>query len=598
MLALWTTLRNLALTFPAISYAIIHCDIPPVALPYLKISQDLQQPSASASPQPPTDQDGTYLGVQLQVGTPPQNITFDFSTKHSDTTAASTRACTPQTDRSICAAGKFSLFAEKNSSTFREQGVFSSDVVGLAGLDITMDNYTFVLRTNAVTASNVLGLGSNSTILRKLKALKRIPSLSFGLGFETDEPIDGGTLVLGGYDPSRVGSRFFDTNISPTVPGLNIEVADLVVNLPNNTSLSLIDHPQKRFEASLDNTSDQLIFPAEIASAYTQITTSIEVNAAEFPSLVSDGVPKVIRHENEFKGTLTVKLTNGFEATIPSRVLTRLLADTGSKIRYISNVVSTLPPSRTGSLGAVFLSQTYLTVNYEEMKFSLATRAKNPVSKLNLTAIGCDSIYPSRGSLKSPDPLVLNTVPTVHAGHQEPSPPSRKNVVLAAALGGIFGMLAAVSLVIFVLNKRKAKKKPKEDFDLKCHSNASRCLGSETELKCHSKQDMNYHQVYVVSGGTNSQMTVTRQAITSPSPPLPQLHSPVRTATTLTTSTSAPTIATIATIAITATMSSPASPPVTWRTSTSSPSLPRGSYFTEELDLCQTRGVRSRVSYA
>lgn len=97
------------------------------------------------------------------------------------------------------------------------------------------------------------GLGTNSTMLRVLRASKQIASRSWGFfwgfGFGMPSQLDG-NFVFGGYDRAKVTGKRYTAKFTPNEPECEtqmvVDVSDLTLNFPNGTDVSIFPKTSPR----------------------------------------------------------------------------------------------------------------------------------------------------------------------------------------------------------------------------------------------------------------------------------------------------------------------------------------------------------------
>ncbi|KAF8539977.1 hypothetical protein BDD12DRAFT_881264 [Trichophaea hybrida] len=323
--------------------------------------------------------------------------------------------------------------------------------VSLPDLNIELEKYEFSawvgnhLPTNAIG----IGLGLNSTFIQDLYQAKRIPTRSYGLSYnktwgDSTSLLQVDSLVLGGYDKSRIDGDSYELEI--TSDGLlDVEVDSIVINLQDGTKEPLFNG--STFNATLDNNIDQIILPFPILNAYGSAVGANIISA--YGVLDSKQYDTLLIHNKLFTGNMTIKLSNGFEATIPPELLSRAVND-----RTISSIVGSRIDPAKGVLGSVFLSQLYLSVDYESMKFSTSKRATGDEKTSELEKISCSSSSSTSGSDdgKGNSATTSTTTTTSSKG-------TSMNKILGSVLGSLLSVIVVLTLVLFLLKRYKQKKK-------------------------------------------------------------------------------------------------------------------------------------------
>lgn len=227
-------------------------------------------------------------GAALSVGSPPQNLAFDFiefvfhiyecprefrfgvlSSKFrgdAQTSLVVDHGPLDQNTPPLRCTAQCGGFFEKNiSSSWSQAESFESlhikaekpdnghegDLFGTDNMSIistlSLPDYPLGLYSGCYGTMNRLGLGPNSTLLNAMSTAGYIASNTWSFfqgwtGADAEHQIDG-SLVLGGYDANKIG----DNNI--TVPftddlrcpgGLMVTIADIKMNLKNGSSLTIM----------------------------------------------------------------------------------------------------------------------------------------------------------------------------------------------------------------------------------------------------------------------------------------------------------------------------------------------------------------------
>jgi hypothetical protein len=99
---------------------------------------------------------------------------------------------------------------------------------------------------------NNIGFGVNSTFLNALQAAGKIASRSYSwwwgrTGATEDAQMDG-AIVFGGYDRAKVTGKPYTQNLIPPEvncqSGMRMTISDLILNFPNGTLASILQHKQ------------------------------------------------------------------------------------------------------------------------------------------------------------------------------------------------------------------------------------------------------------------------------------------------------------------------------------------------------------------
>lgn len=173
--------------------------------------------------------------------------------------------CDPDITQIQCTGQHGGLFNESKSSSWSQadsqdaagasrehpyvdatNAIWSDDILQLSP-GISVKPFPFAISRTKAWNMNSLGLGRNSTLLNALYSAGAIASRSWSLfwglhGADAWSQMDG-TLVLGGYDSSKVtGDNFTDhlTIDKGCITSFLVTVTDIVMNLPDGSHVSII----------------------------------------------------------------------------------------------------------------------------------------------------------------------------------------------------------------------------------------------------------------------------------------------------------------------------------------------------------------------
>lgn len=325
-------------------------------------------------------------------------------------------------------------------------------VANLPGLNIEVKDYGVVVLRQKSNEYNLtgVGLGLGSTFIEALYDGKHIPSQSFSLGYNKGNWSKGiDSLVLGGYDSSKVDGQRYEFQIASD-GAFNIEVTNLTLKWPDKAPIELLEN-NSSFVATLDTRIERLVVPSTVAANFKAAVSGYTYSdVAQLPN------PWLPAEYGQLLGTLkqpdcdlTITLSNGFSVTIPSDQLTTSYTTTVEAKVDISSIVEAPANTVTGIFGSIFLSQAYLAVDHESMKFTLSKRA-NSTATAQLESIGCTSS-------STPNP------PTIVSGNSEdegarPGSSRTNKKVLGPILGSLLAAIAILALSLFLLKRYKRKK--------------------------------------------------------------------------------------------------------------------------------------------
>ena len=118
-----------------------------------------------------------------------------------------------------------------------------------------------------------MGLGTNSTLLTKLKSVNIIASLTWGLfwgliGVSQNDEMDG-TLTLGGYDAAKISgpnsTYKFNTG---TLCQMLVSVTDINMTFPDGTDLGLLTNDESPLSMCVDPTYAIITIPLSVWTAF------------------------------------------------------------------------------------------------------------------------------------------------------------------------------------------------------------------------------------------------------------------------------------------------------------------------------------------
>lgn len=174
-----------------------------------------------------TNSTDDYL-IPLAIGTPPQTIYLNPSTNTDDSFAISPKACTPTGNATAlpgCVKYSGGVFLSKDSSSYTDTGdVFTwkddqyvlfadgnqgKDTVALLddGDDISMKEFPFGLIDTCNITSGFIGLGPDSTLLKRLVKDGQIGTRSYGIHVGIDIENHAYPIIDPTFDESGGGSH-------------------------------------------------------------------------------------------------------------------------------------------------------------------------------------------------------------------------------------------------------------------------------------------------------------------------------------------------------------------------------------------------------
>ncbi|KAI9867414.1 MAG: hypothetical protein M1813_008972 [Trichoglossum hirsutum] len=220
-------------------------------------------------------------------------------------------------------------------------------------------------------------LGRNSSVLKRFLDAAAVPSTVLGIFFGSrsqDQSVDG-SLVIGGYDRSRVKGSFTNFTIAQYLPNascpLQVQVKDVQLSGSNGShSLFADSGGTVTMTACIDALQNQFTFTRSMYDRFASLTNH--------PSSPDFG-PQIYPVESEpLIDTVIITLSNGYRSVIPHYEFVSRERGTDAEGKYAVVNTSRLMIAAGGddtmlpTLGGVFLSQNYLLVDYERNMFGLA----------------------------------------------------------------------------------------------------------------------------------------------------------------------------------------------------------------------------------
>ncbi|KAK3689333.1 hypothetical protein B0T22DRAFT_375669 [Podospora appendiculata] len=298
-----------------------------------------------------------------------------------------------------------------------------------------------------------LGLASSSTLLQTLKGTGQIGALSWGLnsGSQSVEFPRDGSLVLGGYDSASLAGSFYEYDIALNklnnrICPLQILITGLTLNINGEVVETIVDNSDK-LAACIEPYDNLFRLPKSdlerFKDFYTKYTnsTAATLNPSDYKGTLLNLEPGIVypKSSGAFNASLRFTINNELTVDIPHYEFERPLRgldENGTVVlveRYTELQIYGSPaPEDAPVLGKAFLSQLYLLVDYDKMKFSLAPQNLEAGTPLPKSSGDC----PSSGTdTNASSDLNLRT----------------GLIVVGAVLGALLLLLA----VLFVVHKAR-----------------------------------------------------------------------------------------------------------------------------------------------
>ncbi|KAH7413689.1 aspartic peptidase domain-containing protein [Phaeosphaeria sp. MPI-PUGE-AT-0046c] len=403
----------------------------------------------------PVFQYGSFIGL----GTPAQNQSLWPSLAQNHTSFASHSYCSDNSTLRDCDRSTGGFFNNEDSTTSTQDRAGNASFSGFFGQESVrlythyfetegasqnlIENSTVQVATQGSIRPSRVGMGSSSTLLRDLAARDMIAgktySLYIGQGFDRAGGMVNGSNVFGGYDSGRFTGtpNKYPMNIANVNP-MSLRIKDIVItDTKDNSNVSLFDNkvftemkaPAATFEAQITTEQFPLSLPYQITKNF------IARLSAEKDNYWGDNSLKL---KNDFSGTLTIVLEDGFTVTFPPEVLMN-----ASRITPIQD--RTEDDKTPFRLGSAFLGQVYLMADYETNNFFLA----DAVQKNNM-------VMPMAWCPKT-DPVAYER-PNQSAWQRQ----GLIGAVIGGVIGGIGTLAALYCLWVAILRKKDERKLKRE----------------------------------------------------------------------------------------------------------------------------------------
>jgi hypothetical protein len=307
-----------------------------------------------------------------------------------------------------------------------------------------LENSTVEVATRGSIIPSRVGMGSSSTVLRDLAARDMIAgktySLYIGHGHDRAGGVVNGSNVFGGYDSGRfVGTpNKYPMNIANSNP-MSVRIKDIVItDSKDNSNVSLFDNtvftemkaPAPVFEAQITTEQFPLSLPYQLTRNFIA-----RVGGADKDNFWGDDSLKL---KNDFNGTLSIVLEDGFTVTFPPEVLMNASRITPIQERIEDSKAPFL-------LGSAFLAQVYLMADYETNNFFLAEAVQK--DNVVMPVSFCPKTTPA--AYKRPDQSQW-----------------QRQGLIGAVIGGLIGGLGTIAalycLWVALLRRKDARKLRKE----------------------------------------------------------------------------------------------------------------------------------------
>ncbi|KAF1809625.1 acid protease [Eremomyces bilateralis CBS 781.70] len=408
---------------------------------------------------------GSFIGF----GTPSQNQSLFPSLRQNETSVASgdfcgrsqLRNCEGETHGTFDASFSRSWIEDKtyrslDSSQLSNASTFGTDSGHLythffetnPATVNTVDNFSLEVVSSSSSNPGVIGFGAASTLLQKIYAAGLIAgrtySLYIGAGMDRAGGVVNGSNTFGGFDSGRFTGPVFTNQIdTSSADPLAVTVTDIILDDPTGLTrnVSLMDSVRfpnissvaQGFTARITTDQYPMTFPPQITENFMSLLTAVETDPNEVPD-------HSLRITKSFAGTMTIVLSDGFRVTLPPEMVSN---STGLSPVASGNFNWNGSPMEENIfyLGASWLSQVYLMIDYEAYNFHLAQAVVE--NKYVMPTTWCPKSIPVAKSAESESDFGANGL---------------VGAVLGGVIGGIAFIACCVIGILYLLRYRTVKK--------------------------------------------------------------------------------------------------------------------------------------------
>ena len=368
--------------------------------------------------------DGTWSSFNIQIGTPPQDVSTFLSWSCYQTWAVISQGCGHAGNYSACATTRGGIFNEGASSTFEKKGtydlyvgrplglygnaVYGFDKVGLPEVDgneLTLndtlvggfaleDFYLGIFGINPKPTNFSSFSNGSPSYMTLLKEKNYIPSVSFGYSagaiYRSDSAF--ASLTLGGYDESKLIKNDLTWTLAPdnsrdvvvAINSINTQATD-----PSNpVATELLPSP---IYAYMDALVAEIWLPLESCQVFESVFGLQYDNTSEL-YLVNSTHHQTLLDRNA-SITFQLGITTTSEKTI-SIELPYAAFDLTARVpyQYIQNDSYYFPLRRAANetqywIGRTFFQEAYIAIDYERAQFNVSQRDWDASAPTQLVAI-------------------------------------------------------------------------------------------------------------------------------------------------------------------------------------------------------------------
>ncbi|EWC48899.1 hypothetical protein DRE_00204 [Drechslerella stenobrocha 248] len=372
-----------------------------------------------------------------------------------------------------------SIGGGREEETTREQRHYAEETIKIG--DSVINDF-LLLSSDKMKPddTNYLGLGKNSTILNALYDMGRIPSKVWGYwgGWTgvTKQTIQEGSLVLGGYDESKVSGGFVSYKVTNDQNGCNLRILikDIRLRAINGVETSIFDRGMN-IDACISPTFNSLSLPRNMVLRIAQAGDFSVRDEDRSLGLYGWGFKVPVADNNGF--SLTIELED-VKINIPNHQLFHPLRYTtqndveiinGSTTQVFQvNSLQDINRNDLSQLGWPFLSSAYIVVDPEEETFSVAQAVQSIVTSSRIVSVvapacttGFSSFEKADGGGPQTQPPEASSTPTTTTNADASLPDSTSGPLSASLIGCIVGVAAllvlSAALWFFVRRRFPAK---------------------------------------------------------------------------------------------------------------------------------------------
>ncbi|KIW20682.1 hypothetical protein PV08_01259 [Exophiala spinifera] len=419
-----------------------------------------------------TDQKAINRGVQVSMGTPPQIVSLRPSTADDNLYVVNRENCAPEYN-DTCAGQYGGVFDYSKSSTFTQVAaaqwngtdaenpnqlsfVHFNDLLTIGNASIR--GYPSMYDQPGYGGQGVLPLGSNSDLLKIAVDSGAIPSTVFAIwtgSRSINHPVDG-SVVLGGYDTSRVGGDLVTFKSQE-----KCEFCVLVTGFEyqdNTGTHNLFDNSSQTLQVNLQSSQRTLEVPQNVWENLQKASNGVYNATSGYLQYPTSNPPT---------GNVTVTLQNGYKTTIPTEELfymPRQYDDDGkysilNNTYLIPTIMNSTNDGYVKNWGIPFLTMNYIIGDYKRQQFKMA-----PAIRTDFEAQGggaslqasCDpKVSGTPSSTSSVTPTGVSTpTSSPHSGGGG----SNTGAIVGGVVGGVLGFIAIVGVLALLFYRSRRRK--------------------------------------------------------------------------------------------------------------------------------------------